>query len=409
VLADATRARCCYTGALLAPDEVGDVHLKTPQLVLGAIVLAAAAAACTRGETDEAARRTAGEVRDAAAVARDRLADGWLATKVQAQYFADEDVKARYIDVSADEGVITLRGRVDSDTSREQAVQIAKNTDGVREVRDLLRVGAAADANAAPHDDTWLTTQIQARYFADSVVDGDVDVAAQSGVVTLSGRVASEREKAQAVAIARDVDGVARVEDRLVVDSSASTAAVATSGTSATAPAAPVPIDDSRVSTSIRAKYFLDNTLKTRRLEVDTQQGVVTLRGEVASDDERAQALLLARTTEGATRVEDHLTVNAALAPMAGTSPAPAATPTTPERTAPAQTQDASLTRSVQSRLAEDRQARGATVEVTAKDGVVLLDGTAPTAAAKQSAITIARETQGVVQVIDRIRIGRAR
>ena len=388
--------------------------MKTPQLVLGAIVLAAASA-CNRGETDEAARRTAGEVRDAAAVASDRLADGWLATKIQAQYFADEDVKARYINVSADEGVVTLRGRVESDASREQAVQIAKNTDGVREVRDLLLVGAAPDPNAAPHDATWVTTQIQARYFADSVVGSDIDVSSQNGVVTLSGRVASEQEKAQAVAIARDIEGVVRVDARLVVDASAATSAVATSGTSVTT--SPVTIDDSRVSTSIRAKYFLDNTLKTRRLEVDTQQGVVTLRGEVASENERAQALVLARTTEGATRVEDHLTVNASLAPIAGTSPAtgaapstaPSATATTPARAAQGQTQDASVIKSVQSRLADDRQARTATVEVTVKDGVVLLDGTAPTAAAKQRAITIARETQGVVQVIDRIKVGRTR
>jgi osmotically-inducible protein OsmY len=385
--------------------------MKTPQLVFGAIVLVASSAACNRGETDEAARRAAGEVRDAAAVASDRLGDGWIATKVQAQYFADEDVKARYINVSADEGIVTLRGRVDSEAAREQAVQIARNTDGVRQVRDLLLVGPAPDPKSAPHDASWITTQIQARYFADSVVDSDIDVDTQNGVVTLSGRVASEQEKAQAVAIARDIDGVGRVDDRLVVDPSAGTGAVATTGVAATPSPA---VDDSRVSTSIRAKFFLDNQLKSRRIEVDSQQGVVTLRGEVGSDTERAQALLLARTTEGATRVEDHLTVNASLAPIAGTqapaaSAAPSTAPSAPAAPPQAQSQDAALTRSVETRLAGDRQARTATIDVMVKDGVVLLDGTAPNAAAKQRAIALARETQGVVQVVDRIKVGRMR
>ena len=53
------------------------------------------------------------------------------------------------------------------------------------------------------------------------------------------------------------------------------------------------------------------------------------------------------------------------------------------------------------------RRSKAATITVTAKDGVVLLDGVAPTAAAKQRAISIARDTDGVVQVIDRITVGR--
>ena len=382
--------------------------MKTPQLVLGTILVIATVPACNRANTDETAERAAGEVRQAAATASDRLADGWLATKIQAQYFADEDVKARFINVSADEGVVTLKGRVDTEAAREEAVSIAKNTDGVRKVQDMLLVGAPANSEEA-REAAWITTQIQARYFADSVVDGgDIDVTTNNGVVTLSGRVNSAAEKSDAVAVARSIDGVTQVEDRLVVEPLPE--AAATSGTLPSVNIPLAPIDDGRVSTSIQAKLFLDNTLKARRIEVDTRQGVVTLRGEVASDSERAQALLLARTTDGAQRVEDSLAVNAALdqKPAAQASPAVQAAPATPAAPA-AQSQDAALVKSVQSRIAGDRQARTATIAVTVKDGVVLLDGTAPNTAAKQRALTIVRETQGVLQVVDRIRVGRAR
>ena len=138
----------------------------------------------------------------------------------------------------------------------------------------------------------------------------------------------------------------------------------------------------------------------------------MTLRGEVASDDERAQALILARTTEGVERVEDALTVNISLG-VPATSAATPATPATPAEPAPAaeaasaaQTQDATLATQIESKLGADGQLKAATIEVTAKDGVVLLEGTAPTVAVKQRALSVARATQGVLQVVDRIKIG---
>jgi osmotically-inducible protein OsmY len=171
--------------------------------------------------------------------------------------------------------------------------------------------------------------------------------------------------------------------------------AVATSGT---LPAEGAILDDATVTSRIQAKYFLDPTIKGRRIQVDTQGGIVTLRGEVASDNERAQALLLARTTEGAERVEDALTVDAGIE-------APAAAGDVP---APSKADDEALTALVQSRLGDDTSLNAATmITVTAKDGVLLLDGTAPTAAAKQRALSIARGTDGVVQVVDRIRVTR--
>jgi osmotically-inducible protein OsmY len=172
--------------------------------------------------------------------------------------------------------------------------------------------------------------------------------------------------------------------------------AVATSGTLPTVAAA----DDASVTSRIQAKFFLDPGIKTRRIDVDTHGGIVTLRGEVASDNERAQALILARTTAGVERVEDALTVNPAIEPIQAE---PAETPVA--ELAPSHAEDEALTSAVQARFSEDASLKSATITVTAKDGVVLLDGLAPTAAARARAISIARGTDGVVQVIDRITV----
>ena len=189
--------------------------------------------------------------------------------------------------------------------------------------------------------------------------------------------------------------------DRDAADSrqtAADDGAVATSGTLPAVAAA----DDASVTSRIQAKFFLDAGIKTRRIDVDTQSGVVTLRGDVASDNERAQALILARTTEGVERVEDALTVNPAIDAAIQTEPGDAST----AEPAPSHAEDEAVTSAVQARFSEDASLTSATIAVTAKDGVVLLDGLAPTAAARQRAISIARGTEGVVQVIDRITVG---
>ena len=191
--------------------------------------------------------------------------------------------------------------------------------------------------------------------------------------------------------------------DKDTVDSRTTTpadeTAVATSGTLPERLA----LDDSAVTSRIQAKFFLDPAIKERRIDVDTQSGIVTLRGDVASDNERAQALLLARTTDGVERVEDALTVNPAIDAPAPDAAAPSDAPV------PSSADDEALTSRVQASFAEDASLATATLTVTAKDGVVLLDGIAPTAAAKQRAIAAARTTDGVIQVIDRITVGRAR
>jgi osmotically-inducible protein OsmY len=46
---------------------------------------------------------------------------------------------------------------------------------------------------------------------------------------------------------------------------------------------------------------------------VQAANGVVTLKGSVASETERAQALLLARSSSGVQRVEDYMVVDAGI------------------------------------------------------------------------------------------------
>jgi hypothetical protein len=68
-------------------------------------------------------------------------------------------------------------------------------------------------------------------------------------------------------------------------------------------------VGDAGLTAKIKSKMALDDTVKASRIDVDTRDGVVTLRGQVESEATHARALSLARETRGVTRVVDELTV----------------------------------------------------------------------------------------------------
>jgi osmotically-inducible protein OsmY len=69
------------------------------------------------------------------------LDDAWVYTKIVARLTADPDTSALKVNVDVANGVVTLRGRVESSTAKAEAERIAKDTEGVKAVKNLLTVG----------------------------------------------------------------------------------------------------------------------------------------------------------------------------------------------------------------------------------------------------------------------------
>jgi hypothetical protein len=59
----------------------------------------------------------------------------------------------------------------------------------------------------------------------------------------------------------------------------------------------------------IKSKMALDDLVKAADINVDSVNGVVTLKGTVGSEEERKRALQLARETEGVKSVTDRLVI----------------------------------------------------------------------------------------------------
>jgi len=78
--------------------------------------------------------------------------------------------------------------------------------------------GMQQKESVQPGSDTWITTKVKAELLATKDVSGlDIKVETVNGVVSLSGDVDTQAEVDRAVATAKKIDGVTRVDNRLVV------------------------------------------------------------------------------------------------------------------------------------------------------------------------------------------------
>lgn len=83
----------------------------------------------------------ASKARQAVSAAGSEISDAGITTKVKAQLAADEQVKAGDLDVDTDNGIVRLTGIVPSPQARARAIEIARKTDGVKNVNaEALKV-----------------------------------------------------------------------------------------------------------------------------------------------------------------------------------------------------------------------------------------------------------------------------
>jgi osmotically-inducible protein OsmY len=111
---------------------------KALAVLIPALFLATSAIAQTdksKSTTGESPRVPTAEDR---AHNREAVSDSALTGKVKSALAADVGLKTVKIDVDSAEGVVTLKGRVDSQDTKRRAEATAKKVSGVTEVRNQL-------------------------------------------------------------------------------------------------------------------------------------------------------------------------------------------------------------------------------------------------------------------------------
>lgn len=144
--------------------------------------------------------------------------DTWLTAKTKIALAADGRVKGRQIDVETTKGQVMLRGKVDSDSAKQAAWDIAKGLDGVKTVKNDLEVVAPATREMVEDKDDAITTRVKEHIAMDSrLKKSDISVQTNAGVVSLTGEVMDIMTSANASWTTRQVPGVKSVKNDLTV------------------------------------------------------------------------------------------------------------------------------------------------------------------------------------------------
>ena len=187
--------------------------------------------------------------------------DSAIKSRIEARLNGVESLKAEHINVSVDNGVVTLKGDVATAADRERAAELAK-VPGVTSVENKLEVEGAEKGVTA------------------KTKDATKDAAKETKEATKDAAKATKDATKK---------GAEKTKD-----------AVATTGEV---------INDAWITSKISADFVNEDTLKGSDINVDTKDHVVTLKGTVASAAGKARAEEIAKTTKGVKRVQNTLTI----------------------------------------------------------------------------------------------------
>lgn len=333
-------------------------------------------------------------------------ADPWITAKTKMALLTSEGVPLAGINVDTVDGRVTLHGKVESEAEKNRAGDVARKIDGVRDVRNLLQVVAPARRTSVSESDDQIRDAVAKALKADpTLAHSSVSVeSVNQGVVLLAGTADSYASHLDAVATAARVPGVRRVAtevkspDALSADAttrdvgamSAAARAENAAGAAADKTKAEVrqasrsatrTMSDAWITSETKIRLLADRETPALDINVDTDGGVVTLFGTVASEAQKNAAEADARKVDGARLVKNEIQV------------VPAA-----EQKA-VQAKDDEIEKAIHSQMAR-RGVRSGDVGVQVKDGVVRLTGSVPSESDRLTAATVARSTPGVRAVL---------
>lgn len=216
-----------------------------------------------------------------AAASTQQLTDVSVSDAVEDKLLRDLAVPSYLIDVTTIEGIVTLSGSVDNILAKERAARIARIVKGVRAVVNKIEV-----TPPILRADWLIREDVEDALRNDPATDlYEITVKVDDNVVTLSGAVDSWREKTLCETVAKGVKGVIAVDSKIQV----------------------VWVEkrmDSEIKAEVEKALAWDAFVDHALIEVDVKDGDVMLTGTVGSAAEKREAFLDAHVN-GVKSVDD--------------------------------------------------------------------------------------------------------
>ena len=296
--------------------------------------------------------------------------EGALETDVTDSLRIDPVTEAYEIDVSVNEGIVTLQGTVESWAEKQLAARVVKGVRGVLGVRN--RIDYEYTEGRSDRD---IKADIEGRLKADSYIDDYlIDIEVNDGVVTLSGTVGSLAEKIYARTDAH-VAGVKRVNatDLKVKPWAADEMQRDWKVASTT---------DGEIKKSVRDAFLYDPRVASFNIDVQVNDGTVTLSGTVNNLQALRSAERDARNTTGVLQVENNLKVR-------------------PET----DIEDSTIAQDLREALAWDPIVDRFDLIVTVRNRMAYLTGVVDHEYQKEQAEDVAARVKGVAAVLNNIQV----
>ena len=185
-------------------------------------------------------------------------------------------------------GSVLVSGSALAETSTMDKAQNSANTAGEKIDSSMNKVGNFMD-------DSSITAKVKAALVDhESIKSTDISVKTDNKVVTLSGFVESQTQAEEAVKVAKGVEGVSSVSDKLHVRNSKESSVKGYAGDAAT-------------TSEIKAKLLDDDIVPSRMVKVETTDGVVQLSGTVENQAQSDRAESIAKAIDGVKSVKNDL------------------------------------------------------------------------------------------------------
>lgn len=236
----------------------------------------------------------------------------------------------------------------------------------------LLTIASPLMLLASPETDRKIEEAARASYNYRTVLEDHVKVKAQDGIVTLTGTVQDNSEKALAVDTVENLPGVTRVKNNLAVKSSYPE------------------YSDDWMALKIRSRLLVKANVSAATTKVEVKDGVVTLSGTANNVAQKELTAIYAADIDHVKSVRNEIVVR--------NSPPE-------EETLAEKVDDASITSQVKFALLTHKSTSAVQTKVATQDGVVTVSGVAANDAERSIVSKLASDVRGVRSVTNNMSV----